>query len=254
MELLVAADADTLAAAVAARLVTAVVDAVRLRGRAHVVLTGGGIGTAVLAALADAHAGRAVPWDAVDLWWGDERYLPEGDMERNETSAREALVDRVGIPARRVHAMPTSSTSSLDQAAAAYAAELAHAAAEDFRVDDGGLDVPAFDVVLLGLGPDGHVASLFPGHPACRVGGTTVAVRESPKPPPERISLTFGALRSARQVWLLAAGGSKADAVAKVLDPASPPVPGALVTGRERTLLLVDRAAASRLAPTASGA
>ncbi len=265
VELIVAPDAETLAASVAARLVTEVRDAVRRRGRAHVVLTGGGVGTAVLAALADADVDRAVPWEGVDLWWGDERYLPAGDAERNETSARAALVDRVGIPTHRVHAMPASGTSSLEQAAADYAAELARAAADDRTAGDvgaspragrwaaeraaaatpGELDVPAFDVVLLGLGPDGHVASLFPGHPACHAGGTTVAVRESPKPPPERISLTFAALRSARQVWLLAAGESKADAVGSVLSPADLPVPGALVKGKERTLLLADRGAAA---------
>ncbi|MDP9394757.1 MAG: 6-phosphogluconolactonase [Actinomycetota bacterium] len=253
--LVVHRDADVLAAAVAARLVTSLVDAQACRGHASVVLTGGGVGTSVLRALAESPARDAVDWDAVDLWWGDERFLPAGDPERNETSAREALVDGLAVPPEQVHAMPASDGpdgDDLDAAAQRYAAELARAAAsvgaaKASRGAAGPL-LPAFDVCLLGVGPDSHVASLFPGHPALEATGTVVAVRRSPKPPPERLSLTFPALRAARQIWLLAAGSGKAEAVARTLSGASlneVPASGAVAT--EATLVLVDRDAAAAL-------
>ncbi|MFA1537473.1 6-phosphogluconolactonase [Actinomadura monticuli] len=242
---LVHRDQDLLAEAAAARLVTRVADAQAARGTASVVLTGGGVGTAVLAALAAAGARDAVDWSRLDVWWGDERFRPSGDPERNETGARAALLDHVPVDPARVHAMPSSDGPDGDDPEAAaerYAAALRAAAAP-------GGPVPAFDVLMLGVGPDAHVASLFPGLPALRDERPVVAVHDSPKPPPTRISLTFPSLRAAREVWVLAAGGSKADAVrlglAAGTDVAEAPVAGA--RGRERTLFLLDRAAASGL-------
>ncbi|SBW22382.1 6-phosphogluconolactonase [Candidatus Protofrankia californiensis] len=112
--------------------------------------------------------------------------------------------------------------------------------------------VPSFDVLLLGVGPDGHVASLFPGSPAVHARAATVAVYQSPKPPPTRISLTLPAIQAAREVWLLAAGEAKADAVASAFSGASPTeIPAVGACGRQRTLWLLDRAAAAGLAITA---
>src|ERR1700739_1422057 len=105
-EILVHADAGLLAKAVAARLVTRLVDAVAATRRANLVLTGGGIGTAVLAELAAAPARDAVDWRSIDFWWGDERFVPAGDPERNETGARAALLDRIDADPARVHPMP----------------------------------------------------------------------------------------------------------------------------------------------------
>lgn len=131
-----------------------------------------------------------------------------------------------------------------DAAAAAYAAELAAAAGVE---DDG--PVPRFDVLLLGVGPDTHVASLFPEHPSVReTERTVVGVHDAPKPPPTRISLTLPAIRSAREVWLLAAGEDKARAAAVALSGAGEvQAPAAGARGRERTLWLLDAAAAARL-------
>jgi 6-phosphogluconolactonase len=205
--------------------------------------------TATLAAVGALAARRAVDWSQVDLWWGDERFLPEGDPERNETQARAALLDLLSIPAARVHAMPACQGGGWgddpDAAARAYAEELA-AATGDAAV------APSFDVVLLGVGPDGHVASLFPGHPALEVtSGVTVAVRESPKPPPVRVSLTVEAINAAHEVWLLAAGTEKADAVGTAfrqsLAGARDGLPASRVRGRTATLWLLDRAAAAHL-------
>ncbi|GAA1861363.1 6-phosphogluconolactonase [Actinomadura bangladeshensis] len=244
-EVLVHRDQDLLADAAAARLVTRLADAQAARGSASVVLTGGGVGTAVLAALAAAGARDAIDWGRLDVWWGDERFRPAGDAERNETGARAALLDHVPVDPARVHPMaPSDGPDGDDPEAAAerYAAELRAAAGPE------GGPVPAFDVLMLGMGPDAHVASLFPGLPALRDERPVAAVHDSPKPPPTRISLTFPSLRAAREVWVLAAGESKADAVRLGLagtDPEQAPVAGA--RGRDRTLFLLDTAAASRL-------
>lgn len=244
-EVVVHQDPDLLAAAVAARLVTRLVDAQSARGAASVVLTGGGIGIATLAALAASPARDAIDWRAVDIWWGDERYLPAGHVDRNETQARAALLDALDdLDPTRVHPMPADAGSSAEDAADAYARALAKAA----RPEDHG-PVPSFDVVLLGLGPDGHVASLFPGQPAVYDERPVVAVRGAPKPPPTRLSLGFGALCAGREVWVLAAGAEKAAAVSLALSGAGRvQVPAAGVSGRARTLYLLDRAAAGQVA------
>jgi 6-phosphogluconolactonase len=241
-------DATLLARAVAARLVTHLVDAQAAHGMASVVLTGGGVGIATLRELADSPARDAVDWKRVDVWWGDERFLPSGDGDRNETQARAALLDVVDLDPARVHPMQASDgTAGADPEAAAerYAAELARAA----HPEDHG-PVPSFDVLLLGVGPDGHVASLFPESPAVYDERPVVAVRGAPKPPPTRLSLTFSAINAAREVWLVAAGAEKARAVRLALSGAGQvQVPAAGVHGRVATRWLLDRGAASQLPP-----
>ncbi|MGW4701516.1 6-phosphogluconolactonase [Streptomyces sp. NPDC004285] len=246
-QLVVHRDKELMAQAAAARLITRIVDAQAARGSASVVLTGGRNGNGLLAALGSAPARDAVDWARLDLWWGDERFLPEGDPERNVTQARAALLDRVPLDPARVHAMPASDGpygSDVDAAAAAYAQELTAAAGPG---DHGG--VPTFDVLMLGVGPDTHVASLFPELPAVReTERTVVGVHGAPKPPPVRVSLTLPAIRAAKEVWLLAAGEDKAKAAAIALSGAGEvQAPAAGAYGRSRTLWLLDAAAASEL-------
>lgn len=239
------ADAATVARAVAARFVTRLVDAQAARGSASVVITGGSIVTAALSAVADSALRDTVDWSRLDLWWGDERFLPTGDPERNETHAREALLDSVPLDPQRVHPMPAlgGRFSRPEQAAEAYAAELARAA----RPEDHG-PVPTFDLVVLGMGPDGHVASLFPEHPALYDNAPVAGVRGAPKPPPERVTLTLGSINAGRQVWIVATGEAKAKAVRMALSGAGPvQIPAAGVAGRSQTLWLLDRAAAAAL-------
>jgi 6-phosphogluconolactonase len=250
-EVLIHHDAGLLARAAAARLVTSLVDRQAAAGSASLVLTGGGIGTAVLAELAAAPARDAVDWRRLDIWWGDERFLPAGHPERNETGAREALLRHLDADPARVRPMPAADGPDGDDPEAAaerYASWLAAAA----RPEDHG-PVPSFDVLLLGIGPDGHVASLFPGLPALYDERPVVAVRGAPKPPPLRLSLTLPAIRCAREVWILAAGAEKAGAVRLALSDVGPvQVPAAGARGRQRTLFLLDRAAASRIPPQLS--
>lgn len=243
---LVQRDPDELAAAVAARFVTRLVDVQAAAGQASVVLTGGGILNRTLAAVAASPARDAVDWGRIDLWWGDERFLPSGDPERNETQAREALLDRVRLDAERVHEMPPADGPDGDDADAAaerYATSLARAA----RPEDHG-PAPAFDLSLIGVGPDGHIASLFPGRPALYDERSVVAVRNSPKPPPTRLSMTLPVLQGSKEVWVVVAGEDKARAVAMALSGAGPTqLPAAGAVGRQSTLWLLDREAASAL-------
>lgn len=244
-------NADALAASAAARLIARVVDRQAATGRAHLVLTGGGIGTAVLTALAQTPGRDAVDWSALDIWWGDERFLPTGHPERNETGARVALLDLVPVDPVRVHPIPgPDQVSSPQESADAYAALLAAAA----RPEDHG-SVPAFDVLMLGIGPEGHVASVFPESPSVyEQQRMVVAVTGCPKPPPTRVTMTLPAINSARQAWILASGESKARAVRLMLEPGAGPlqVPASAVRGRDQTLLLVDQVAASLLPPELS--
>jgi 6-phosphogluconolactonase len=220
-------------------LAQAVAEVLASPGRHDLVVTGGGVGTEVLAALVQ--PAPAIDWSMVHIWWGDERFLPEGHVDRNETGARAALLDHVPIPASNVHPMPADRGQGVTEAARSYADELARHSTQGF--------VPDFDVLLLGMGPEGHVASLFPGMPALHASTSTVAITDSPKPPPVRVSLTLAAIRSARQVWIGAAGSSKADAAARAADPQTNVVdcPAVGARGRDATLLWLDAAAAAAL-------
>ena len=210
---------------------------------ALIVLTGGGTGIALLKHVGE-HGGK-IDWSKVHLFWGDERYVPEDDDERNDKQAREALLDHIDIPAANVHAMAASDGEygdDLDAAALAYEHMLA-ANAED------GDPAPNFDVHLLGMGGEGHINSLFPHTPAVRENARlAVGVADSPKPPPRRITLTLPAVQRSREVWLVVSGAAKADAVAAALGGASPDdVPAAGAVGREATVWLLDEEAAVKL-------
>lgn len=244
-------DADRLVRAVAEALVARLAAAQAVHGTASVVLTGGSVGIAVLehvAGLVAEPVRETVDWSAVDIWWGDERFVPEDDDERNEKAARRALLDHVTVDPARVHAMPASDGrfAEPEDAAAWYADELAAAAGGDGPL-------PRLDLLLLGMGPEGHTASIFPDSPAVGDDRPVFAVRDCPKPPPTRISLGFSAIGSAEEVWLVVAGEGKAAAVAEALSGAEPrQLPAAGARGRRATRWLLDAAAGSRL-PGAPG-
>jgi len=188
----------------------------------------------VLAAVRDSPDRDRVDWHRVNVWWGDERFLPAGHPDRNDTQARAALLDAIPLNPTRVHPMPASDGpdgDDVEAAAARYADELA--------------GVRSFDVLLLGVGEDGHVASLFPGHPDRSGGRPVSAVRDSPKPPPVRLTLTRDAINTAGEVWLLATGEGKAHAVGQAL--AGTDLPAASVRGQDRTVWLLDATAATEL-------
>jgi len=242
--IVVVRDAEVLAELTAARLLSRLVDAQAARGHAHVVLTGGGVGIAALEAVRRSPARHAVDWRRVDVWWGDERFVPADDPERNERQAREALLDHLDLDPGRVHPIGAAGGADgddADAAAARYAEELQ-------AVAPPGYPVPPFDVLLLGLGGEGHTASIFPESPAAHDERLVVGVHGCPKPPPTRVSLGFSALNAAREVWFVAAGEGKAGAVAMALSGAGRvQLPAAGVSGTHLTLWLLDEGAARDL-------
>lgn len=233
-------DSDTLTTAAARRFVDVLVAAQAERGSASVVVTGGGTGITLLEKVRD-NPGD-LDWGKLDIFWGDERFVPAGDPERNEGQAHRALLDHVPVDPARVHTVATSDGEYPDpvEAAAEYATAVrAHLAAH------GG-----FDLHLLGMGGDGHINSLFPGH-AGTLGEEhefAVAVTDSPKPPPVRVTLTYPAIRRSRHVVLVVSGAGKADPVAAALNGADPlDIPAAGAHGSESTTWLLDQDAAAAL-------
>jgi 6-phosphogluconolactonase len=237
-EVVVHDDANDLARHVAAALLD-LVEQVQAAGDVpDICLTGGTIADAVHREVARQSVGRNVDWRRVELWWGDERYVSSDDDERNAGQARAAWLSHVDLDPDRVHEMPAADEEYVGvmDAAAAYG--------EEVRAHGSG----RFDLMMLGVGPDGHVASLFPGTPQLDADSITVAVTDSPKPPPQRVSLTFPALNRSRQVWFLASGDGKAEAIARALGGADVhDVPAAGVRGQERTVWFLDTDAAAQL-------
>jgi 6-phosphogluconolactonase len=205
LELKVLADPAEVAAAAAERFLQRMAAAQARGEEPHVALTGGSIAHALHQQIALRAPSHEVDWTRVVFWWGDERFVAPDSPDRNALDAREVFLDVVG--ATQVHQMPsTAGSADVEAAASAYS---------DLLRSSGGGE---FDLVMLGMGPDGHVASLFPGFPQLDVDDRiAVGVTGSPKPPPDRVSLTFPALNRTRAVWFLVTGDGKADAVRRAL-------------------------------------
>jgi 6-phosphogluconolactonase len=235
-EVLLHPAADDVAEALAARLIARLVDIQRAFRVPQVALTGGRIATKAYGRLAADGAHSAVDWSRVELWWGDERFVPADDPDRNAKQALDILTAKLPFSPDRIHPMPASDEGQdLDAAAEAYGSRLG---------------ATIFDICLLGMGPDGHVASIFPEHPSSYASGEVIAVRASPKPPPERISVTLTVINRSREVWFIVSGSDKAAAAKMALLGAGPvQVPAGGVSGTERTLWLLDRDAAAELPP-----
>lgn len=218
----------------ASELVSLHVEAAR-RGPLSIALTGGSA-----AKLYEALVPAPIDWATVHVFFGDERCVAPTHADSNFRLAEEALLGRVSIPRQNVHRV--RGEDDPDAAAAAYASELASV------VTDG-----ALDIVHLGMGPDGHVCSLFPGHALLReahlheASRLVAALRDSPKPPPARVTLTLAALARARRALFLVMGEGKADAVRSAIEDPSSPLPAALVHRMGNATWLLDRAAASKL-------
>ncbi|HHV20745.1 MAG TPA: 6-phosphogluconolactonase [Propionibacterium sp.] len=176
-----------------------------------------------------------IDWSRLELWWGDERFVPLGSPERNAGQILSVLASAIPLDRALIHPMPSSSGQSADirRAAQHYAEELGDT---------------TFDLCLLGMGEDGHVASLFPGHPDFdpRTTKRVVAVGDAPKPPPDRLSLTLPVLNSSGEIWMLVAGADKAEAVSRAI-ARDKSLPAGQVCGRNRTVWFLDEEAAAEL-------
>ena len=237
-EFSIKADADAVAEAIAVGLLSRLTELQQQHPERaiNLGLTGGRIATRAYQRLAADGPGSDVDWSRVELWWGDERFVAADSEDRNDTGALAALRSALPLDEARLHPMPADDgVLALDDAAEVYAGEF------------GGT---VLDICLLGVGPDGHIASVFPDHPSfeASLNATTdvIAVRDSPKPPPLRISLTHPAINRSAEVWFTVSGADKADAVGWATS-GSKPVPAGRVHGTERTVWLLDEAAASRL-------
>lgn len=227
---------EAVSEAVANRMAGAMVRTLAHDQTAHICITGGRGGHGALAELA---RDSGIDWSRVHVWWSDERFVPTGDALRNDVMAKAALLDVVDLPSANVHAMPASDAfDDIDVAAQAYADEMAQF----------GTPGPMFCVSILGMGEDGHVASLFPEHVGLHETRPAFPVTDSPKPPPRRVSMSFEAINNAAEIILIASGSGKADAVGLLInDPGPLAVPAAGVHGTESTFLATDEAAAVHL-------
>ncbi|HTZ86778.1 MAG TPA: 6-phosphogluconolactonase [Solirubrobacteraceae bacterium] len=225
------ADAEATAQRAATEISRRLQSAIREREVAHLALSGGTTPSRTYELL----AGEVADWSKIEVWFADERCVGPEDPESNYRLARETLLDTAsGLDGARVHRM--EGELGPEQGAEHYAQALqAHAPIEEA--------VAVLDVIVLGIGPDGHVASLFPGAPTLEVeDALCLGVHDSPKPPPERITLSLPVLRAARRCVLLATGAGKADAVDAMLGEPSRHVPASLLL-RERLSVVVDDAA-----------
>lgn len=237
--LMVASTAAETAQRAAKRFLRIVRTELRQRDLVHLCLTGGTMGIAVLREIAEHPDAEGLDWSRLHFWWGDERFVAADHDDRNALQARRALLDRVPVPAQNIHEMAASDAGlTLDEAAAAYAAELAA-----FGSDE--LSWPVLSLCFLGMGPDGHIASLFPGRAElAERDAAALPVRNSPKPPPERVTLTLPVINTAERIWLVVGGVDKAPALQRLLEAgASEQTPASLARGVHETLIFADASA-----------
>ena len=229
------ADGAAVARNVAEQLIKSLSGLLESQPEVNLMLTGGTVGIASLAELA-AHEDRdTVDFSRVNFWWGDERYVPSNHADRNALQARKALLSKLNLNESNVHEFPASDSGlSLDEAAIQFANTVDQL-------------MPKFDIVLLGMGPDGHVASLFPSRESPEPGQKIVAEHNSPKPPAQRLSFTYEALNSADQVWFVVAGADKQDAVAVAMGDTPQDLPVGRVHGLVSTHWFIDSTAGTKV-------
>jgi 6-phosphogluconolactonase len=240
------ADAEAVSERAAAEIVRGLTSARHERGVAHLALSGGTTPTRTYELLAN----EMPDWDGIEVWFADERCVGPHDEQSNFRLAHEALLAPAGIQPDRIHRM--QGELGPEQSAQRYAQALREGVPPEADVTGAPEEAgeaserpPALDVIVLGIGPDGHVASLFPSAPTLDADERELClpVHDSPKPPPERITLSLAVLRAARSCLLLATSAAKADAVAAMLAQPSRHVPASLLR-RGRLNVIVDDAAA----------
>ena len=226
-------DGDDVSSVVAARLLERLIELQAAQPLVHLCLTGGDTANAMYEKFAELAEGSTLDASKLQLWWGDERFVPATDPARNSLQAISRLARTVSIKSADTHMMAAADgRKDPHESAAAYESELGET---------------TFDITLLGIGRDGHVASLFPDHPSSEpTNRAVVGVTDSPKEPAERITLTLRSLNRSHEVWFLATGESKSTAVASALMPDGP-APGSQIRGDVATLWFVDEGAAAGL-------
>ena len=226
-------DAASLAESAAEEFVTKLSQLLLVKESVHIQLTGGTIGIATLAAIAEREDAHLLDWSRVHVWWGDERFVESQSADRNAVQAQNAMLNK--LPATNQHQFPASDQGlSLDEAASFFEAEVAALG-------------PKFDLAFVGMGPDGHVCSLFPGKPEPKKGNQVIAEHDSPKPPPQRLSFSYEAMNCIKEIWFVVAGADKQDAVAVAFGDDPEQLPVGRIRGVEKTVWFVDQAAGTKV-------
>jgi 6-phosphogluconolactonase len=231
IETIVFENSDVLVSSAAAMIASRLKDLSISGDEFHIAITGGTVGTRTLESLAKQT--QQTDLSRLHIWWVDERYVTRDSPDRNELQARKAWLSSSTIPEINIHAFQSSEYGTIEEAAADFARAI-----EQHR--------PKFELVLLGMGEDGHVASLFPGARAEATGNWVAVEKNSPKPPSERLSLSLTALNSAEEVIFLVSGIEKARAVGDVFS-GNRELPAANVSGKQSTIWLLDKDAASKI-------
>jgi 6-phosphogluconolactonase len=221
LDLTLYADAAELSEEVTVQILAAIEKGLKLKSQFHLVLTGGTLGVQISEGLVKEFNADPDAFSGLHIWWSDERFVPADSVERNAFPFHKTVTNKKIV----IHqGLASDAAANVDDAVADYALALEN------------VDI---DLNILGLGPDGHVASLFPGIADIDDIKTVFAIKNSPKPPAERISFTMKTINSAEEVWIVAAGESKADAVTKVIE-GDLSVPASYVRGNSHTRLIVD--------------
>lgn len=224
--------------AVALRMADLLVEGVLAKtdGKFRVALSGGSTPKRLFELLAEPELAKRIPWERVEIFYGDERHVPEGHPDSNHAVGQSVLISRVPVPEGNVHPMPTGSTVEVDARTYQKTLETAYGAT---RLDPAR---PLFDLVMLGLGTDGHTASLFPGEPVLQEKTAWVGTAAPKTAPHERITLTYPAIASSALVVFLVTGASKVEMLKRLRD-GDKSLPSANVTSEGRIVILADRAA-----------
>lgn len=242
-EIIKHADGPSVAVAVADSFIKHVCSLLSHRNEVHISLTGGTVGILSLVKLAEHPEVGSVDWHRVHIWWGDERFVAADSKDRNALQARQALLNGLPLDPAKVHEFPaydSASVVSVEEQLDLAAADFSKHVAATFAATGGS---PMFDLTLLGMGPDGHVASLFPGHPLPDPGIAVIAEHNSPKPPPQRLSFSYEAINNSQEIWLVVAGADKAEATAVAFGDAPTRLPVGRIHALKKTIWHLDLAA-----------
>ena len=224
-------DGNSVARAVAEAFFVKMDEILANKAEAHVAITGGTVGISTLAEIAANERATTFDFNRVNFWWGDERFVASDSGDRNAVQAHNALFSKIKIDSNRLHPFPSADNGlTLDDAAAQFSSYVAEVN-------------PHFDLVFLGMGPDGHINSLFPGKPMPAAGVQIIAEHDSPKPPPQRLSFTYEAMNAADEIWFTVAGADKADAVNVAFGDEPTSLPVGRVHGKVKTVWFVDQTA-----------
>lgn len=234
----IAASRQDLTTLVADKFIVRALKTLRRKGQFSVVLTGGSVGIETLADIALHPKASEVDWSSVSVYWGDERFVPAGHSDRNDQQAAEVFLEPLGIPESRIFRFPAADGLDLSEAAAEF----------QHRIAPEG-SWPEFDLAFAGMGPDGHVLSVFPGRDEARTSEAAILpVTDSPKPPPLRLTMTIPLVNRAARVWMVVAGADKAAAMGLALADMNPAeVPAAGLRGSHSTKIFIDQELAQAL-------